>query len=257
MMGAKPSIASEDRMPVLRDLAIGQYFATVADPRVDRTKDHALLDSIIITICAVICGADRWVDVEEFGNSKREWLTTFLALPNGISSHDTFGRVFARIDPQQFQQSFLHWVQAIPTVRTDVIAIDGKTHRGSHDRPNGQAALHLVSAWAVENRLVLGQIAVDDKSNEIAAIPHLLDLLDLRGCTVTIDAMGCQTAIATQIVDAQGHDVLALKANQPMLHADVQTLFAERGPLSSGNMASPVPPPRPAATDGLKPAPPR
>ena len=150
-------------MPLLRDLAIGQYFATVDDPRVERTKDHALLDSIILTLCAVMCGADGWVDVEEFGKTKQNWLATFLALPNGIPSHDTFGRVFARIDPQQFQHSFLQWVQALRQVRGEVIAIDGKTHRGSHDRPNGKAALHLVSAWAAENRLVLGQVAVEDK----------------------------------------------------------------------------------------------
>jgi predicted transposase YbfD/YdcC len=214
-------------MPLLRDLAIGQYFATVDDPRIDRTKDHALLDIIILTLCAVICGADGWVDVEEFGKTKRDWLATFLALPNGIPSHDTFGRVFARIDPQQFQHSFLQWVQALRQVRGELIAIDGKTHRGSHDRPNGKAALHLVSAWAAENRLVLGQIAVDDKSNEITAIPLLLDLLDLHGSTVTIDALGCQTAIADQIVQQGGNYVLALKANQPTLLADVQALFAD------------------------------
>ncbi len=214
-------------MPGARKLALASYFATVDDPRIDRTKAHNLLDIIVITICAVICGADDWVGVAEFGTSKAAWLKGFLELPNGIPSHDTFGRVFARINPDQFQQSFLQWVQAVQTVRTDIIAIDGKTHRGSHDRPNGQAALHLVSAWAAENRLVLGQIAVNDKSNEITAIPQLLDLLDLRGCTVTIDAMGCQTAIAAKIRDGQGHYVLALKANQTTLYADVQALFAD------------------------------
>jgi len=214
-------------MPLLRDVAISQYFATVDDPRVDRTKDHALLDIIIIAICAVICGADGWVDVEEFGKTKRAWLATFLALPNGIPSHDTFGRVFARIDPDQFQQSFLQWVEALRQVRTDLIAIDGKTHRGSQDRPNGKTALHLVSAWAAENRMVLGQVAVDDTSNEITAIPALLELLDLQGSTVTIDAIGCQTAIADQIVQRGGNYVLALKANQPTMLADVQALFAD------------------------------
>jgi predicted transposase YbfD/YdcC len=214
-------------MPLLRDLAIGPYFATITDPRVERTKDHALLDIIIIAISAVICGADGWVDVEEFGTSKHAWLSTFLDLPNGIPSHDTFGRVFARIDPEQFQRSFLAWVQAIQQVHGDVIAIDGKTHRRSHNHANGKAALHLVSAWAAENRLVLGQVAVDDKSNEITAIPLLLDLLDLHGATVTIDAMGCQTAIAEQIVRRGGNYVLALKANQPTMHADVATLFSD------------------------------
>jgi hypothetical protein len=204
-------------MPVLRDLAVSQYFATVEDPRIDRTKDHALLDMIIITLCAVICGADSWVAVEEFGTTKQAWLETFLDLPNGIPSHDTFGRVFARIDPEQFQHSFVQWVQALQQVRGDLIAIDGKTHRGTQDRPNGNAALHLVSAWAAENRLVLGQVAVDDKSSEITAIPLLLDVLYLDGCTVTIDAMGCQTAIATQIAQRGGTYVLALKGNQPTL----------------------------------------
>ena len=214
-------------MPLLRDLAIGQYFATVEEPRIERTRDHTLLDIIIIAICAVICGADGWVDVEEFGKTKSAWLQTFLELPNGIPSHDTFGRVFARIDAEQFQHSFLAWVQALQQVRSDVIAIDGKTHRGSHDRANGKAALHLVSAWATENRLVLGQIAVDDKSNEITATPQLLELLDLRDSTVTIDALGCQTAIAEQIVRQGGNYILALKGNQPGMLADVAALFAD------------------------------
>jgi predicted transposase YbfD/YdcC len=210
-----------------RPLAITSYFADVDNPRIDRTKAHALLDIIVITICAVVCGADGWVDVEEFGRSKQAWLATFLALPNGIPAHDTFGRVFARLDPEQFQRSFLAWIQAIQRVRPDVIAIDGKTHRGSHDRANGKTALHLVSAWAAENRLVLGQVAVDDTSNEITAIPQLLDLLDLRGSTVTIDAMGTQTAIAERIIQRGGQYVLALKENQPTLYADVTALFAD------------------------------
>lgn len=209
------------------DLALATYFATVEDPRIERTKAHNLLDMIVITVCAVICGADDWVGVAEFGKSKQAWLKQLLGLPNGIPSHDTFGRVFARIDPEQFQRSFLQWVQSIQQVRTDLISIDGKTHRGSHDRANGTSALHLVSAWASENRLVLGQIAVDDKSNEITAIPQLLDLLNLSGSTVTIDAMGCQTAIASKIVDQGGHYVLALKGNQPTMHADVEALFTD------------------------------
>jgi predicted transposase YbfD/YdcC len=208
-------------------LAITQYFADVDDPRVDRTKAHQLLDIIVIAICALICGADGWVEVEEFGRSKYPWLATFLALPHGIPSHDTFGRVFARIDPEQFQRSFLAWVQAIQQTHPGVIAIDGKTHRRSYDRANGTTALHLVSAWAAENRLVLGQIAVADKSNEITAIPQLLDLLDLRGSTVTIDAMGTQTAIAEQIIQRGGQYVLALKDNQPTMAAEVTALFAD------------------------------
>ncbi len=158
-------------MPPVRALALASSFATVDDPRIERTKAHNLLDNIIITLCAVIGGADDWVGVEEFGTSNEAWLKECLELPNGIPSHATFGRVFARIDPEQFQQRFLSWIQAVQTVRTDVIALDGKTHRGSHDRPNGKAALHLVSSWATENRVVLGQIAVDDPSNELTAIP--------------------------------------------------------------------------------------
>ena len=151
-------------MSPTRELALASSFAAVDDPRIERTKAHNLLDIIIITICAVICGADDWVSVAEFGTSKHAWLQTFLQLPNGIPSHDTFGRVFARINPDQFQQSFLQWIQAMQQRRTDVIAIDGKTHRGSHDRPNGKSALHLVRAWAAENRLVLGHIAVEQHS---------------------------------------------------------------------------------------------
>ncbi len=214
-------------MPLLRDIAITPYFADVVDPRVERTRDHALLDIIIIAIAASICGADSWVAVEEFGHAKRPWLETILTLPNGIPSHDTFGRVFARIDPVQFQTGFVAWVQAIQYIRTDLIAIDGKTHRGSCDHASGKAALHLVSAWASENRLVLGQVAVDTKSNEITAIPLLLELLDLTACTVTIDALGCHTAIADQIVRQGGDYILALKGNQPRMHADVVALFAD------------------------------
>jgi predicted transposase YbfD/YdcC len=214
-------------MPLRRDLAIGSYFAAVADPRKDRTKDHALLDIIVIALAAIICGAEGWVAVEEFGQARRAWLATFLDLPNGIPSHDTFGRVFARIDPAQFQHSFVAWVQAIQQVRGDLIAIDGKTHRRSHDQASGTAALHLVSAWASENRLVLGQVATDATSNEITAIPLLLDLLDLTDCTVTLDAMGCQTALAAQIVGQGGDYMLALKGNHPQLHADVVALFAD------------------------------
>jgi hypothetical protein len=214
-------------MPPVRERARASYVATVDDPRIARTKTHNLLDIIIITICAVICGADDWVSVTEFGLSTQTWLRQFLDLPNRIPSHATLGRVVARINPEQFQQSVLQWIQAVQTVRADVLAIDGKTHRGSHDRPNGKAALHLISAWAAENRLAPGQIAVDDTSHERTAIPQVLDLRDLRGCTVTIDALGGPTAIAATIRDGQGHDVLALQANQTTLHADVQARCAD------------------------------
>jgi predicted transposase YbfD/YdcC len=203
------------------------HFAVLPDPRIDRTKRHELLDIITIAICAVLCGADSWVDVEVFGQAKLAWLRTFLALPNGIPSHDTFGRVFAALDPQQFEQCFLSWVHAVMThTAGEVVALDGKTLRRSHDRGAGQGPLHLVSAWAAANGLVLGQVAVDTKSNEITALPALLRVLALEGCIVTIDAMGCQTAIAQTIIAQGGDYVLALKANHPTLHDAVATSFA-------------------------------
>ena len=171
---------------------IGKHFGDLEDPRMERTRRHELLDILTIAICGMICGADSWVDIELFGKSKQGWLAKFLRLPNGIPSHDTFGRVFSRLDPDKFQSCFMDWVAAISEItRGQVIAIDGKTVRGSHDRANGKDAIHMVSAWASANHLVLGQIKVDDKTNEITAIPELLELLELSGCIVTIDAMGC------------------------------------------------------------------
>ena len=205
---------------------LASSFATLTDPRVDRTKEHLLLDIVLIAICAVVCGADGWVEVAEFGETKQEWFSQFLKLPNCIPSHDTFGRVFAALDAAEFQRCFLEWVQAVHVLTAgQVIAIDGKTLRRSHDKRRGKAALHVVSAWASANRLVLGQVATDAKSNEITAIPELLRLLDLRGCIVTIDAAGTQTAIAEQIVAAEGDYVLALKGNQKGLAEDVTRLF--------------------------------
>ncbi len=208
-------------------VAISDHFADLEDPRIDRTKLHQLLDIIIIAICAVICGADTWVDVEEFGNAKIDWFRTFLELPNGIPSHDTFGRVFALLDPDQFRCGFVSWVQGISQITDgEIVALDGKRLRRSHDGTLGKAAIHMVSAWASANRLVLGQLKVDEKSNEITAIPELLRLLTLKGCIVTIDAMGCQTEIAQTIIDEGADYVLALKGNQGTLHRDVQDLFA-------------------------------
>jgi predicted transposase YbfD/YdcC len=208
--------------------SIEVYFSHLPDPRVARTRAHRLSDLLTIALCAILCGANDWVAVETFGHAKEAWLRTFLALPGGIPSHDTFGRVFARLDPTALQQCFGAWVQAVVgELPGQVVAIDGKTSRGSADRSRGQTALHLVSAWATASGLVLGQEATDAKSNEITAIPHLLRLLALEGCVVTIDAMGCQRPIAAQL-HAQGADyVLALKGNQPTLHATVVAAFAD------------------------------
>jgi len=208
----------------LRDLE--SIFAQVEDPRMDRTKLHRLRDIIILAICGVLCGADGWVEIEEFGKAKEAFFTELLNLPNGIPSHDTFGRVFALIDPKQFEASFVQWVQGISRTVKGVIAIDGKTLRRSHDRQAGKKALHLVSAWAVENRVVLAQLATEEKSNEITAIPLLLKQLALQGCLVTIDAMGTQTKIAAQIIEQEGDYALALKDNQGNLYEEVQATFA-------------------------------
>jgi predicted transposase YbfD/YdcC len=205
---------------------ITEHFSELKDPRVDRTKLHLLHDIIVIAICAAICGADTWVDVENFGKAKHDWLKQFLELPNGIPSHDTFGRVFARLDAEQFQTGFLEWIQAVSEVtQGQIVAVDGKKLRRSHDKTIGKNAIHMVSAWASENRLVLGQVKVDDKSNEIPAIPQLLDVLEISGCIVTIDAMGCQKEIAEKIIDKDADYVLAVKGNQGGLYEDIKELF--------------------------------
>ena len=195
------------------------HFADLPDPRVERSKRHQLLDVVTIAVCAVLCGADTWVAVEAWGKAKLPWLRTWLDLPHGVPSHDTLGRVFAALDPAAFEGCFLGWARDLAAATGGrVVAIDGKTLRRSHDRPAGKEALHLVSAWAGANRLVLGQVAVPDKSSEVEAIPALLDLLEVDGAVVTIDAIGCQTAIARRI-RARGADyVLAVKGNQPTLH---------------------------------------
>lgn len=208
-----------------------ERFSALGDPRVERTKLHQLLDIITIAICAVICGGDDWVEIETFGNEKRPFFDKFLLLPNGIPSHDTFGRVFARINPEQFQACFLEWVQDLVSASGNqlkgVVAIDGKTLCGSRDTASGKGAIQMVSAWARSNSMVLGQVKVDDKSNEITAIPVLLKLFDLTGCTVTIDAMGCQREIAQVITEAGADYVLALKGNQSTMHQDVIVMVQE------------------------------
>ncbi len=212
---------------------IEAQLAGLTDPRVERTRIHRLGELVTIALCAVLCGADDWVAVETFGRAKEAWLRTFLTLPGGIPSHDTLGRVFARLDPAEFQQCFIGWVQALlRDADGQVIAVDGKTLRRSADRDHGRAAVHLVRAWATASQLVLGQEATAAKSNEITANPRLLRLLHLEGCVVTIDAMGCQTAIAAQVQEQGADYLLALKGNQPPLKRTVQTAFADRDPVA-------------------------
>ena len=207
--------------------SIVKHFEGLEDPRTGNAKQHIFLEIVIIAICAVICGADGWSDVELFGKNKKDWLKTFLDLPKGIPSHDTFGRVFAQIKPKEFQRRFIEWVQAIEKLTTgQVIAVDGKQLRGSHDQEAGKEAIYIVSAWATQNQLVLGQTKVAEKSNEITAIPELLRLLEITGCIVTIDAMGTQTEIAETIIVGGGNYLLAVKENQGHLFEDLQYLFA-------------------------------
>ena len=211
------------------DLSIRTHFANLEDPRLDRTRFHNLMDILVISICAVISGADGWLDIAAYGVAKYHWLKTFLDLPNGIPSHDTFRRVFCLLDPAAFQECFQRWIDALSAgLGLKRIAIDGKVLRRSFDRATGKAALHLVSAWATEQHLVLGQVAVDSKSNEITAIPKLLELLDVAGAIVTIDAMGCQKEIAAKVREGEADYVLSVKDNQPHLLEDIQVCF-EKG----------------------------
>ena len=205
-----------------RELSLAHHFADLTDPRIDRSRLHELLDIVAIAICAVVAGADSWDDIEDFGNAKIAWLGTFLELPNGIPSHDTFRRLFERLDPAEFQKGFLGWIGALhEATERQVIAIDGKSLRRSFDRARGKSALHLVHAWATANHLLLGQVAVDQKSNEITAIPVLLKMLSISGAIVTIDAMGCQKEIARTIRGREADYILALKANHERLFEQV------------------------------------
>jgi predicted transposase YbfD/YdcC len=208
-----------------RDLSVIKYFTKLKDPRRAHRRLHLLQDIIVIALCAVIAGAQDWQDVETFGRKRRDWLKRFLKLPHGIPAHDTFERVFDRLHPHAFQACFQNWVQAVQeALQIKHVAIDGKTLRGSGSAQLGP--LHVVSAWATAQRLSLGQVAVDAKSNEITALPALLDLLDLHGTLVTIDAMGCQKAIAQKIIDQGGDYILTVKDNQEHLRADIQQALA-------------------------------
>jgi predicted transposase YbfD/YdcC len=204
------------------------HFSILPDPRVDRTKKHRLLEMLFIAVCTIICGGETFTDMESFGEAKEEWLRKFLELPHGIPSHDTFGRLFARLDPQAFGECFLRWSEALhKATKGEVIALDGKTVRHSFDTATGQSALHLVSAWASENGITLGQLRVDGKSNEITALPKLLQVLDVTGCVVTLDAMGCQKDLAGQVKKQGGDYVICLKGNQNSLHEETRYFFEE------------------------------
>ena len=208
--------------------SIDHFFEAVQDPR-HHNKLHKLIDIIVLSICAVVSGADTYGQIENFGKKRRRWLSKFLELPHGLPSHDTIGRVFERIDPGEFQNSFKLWIESI-TERTkgQIIAIDGKTLRRSHDSANDKKAIHMISAWAASNQVVLGQLKTEEKSNEITAIPYLLKLLDIKGCIITIDAMGTQKEIAKTIVKQGGDYVLALKGNQESLYNDCVLFFDSR-----------------------------
>ncbi len=203
-----------------------EYFADLADPRAEGRCDHKLIDILFIAVCAVICGADGFTDMEEFGNSKEVWLRQFLELPSGIPSHDTFGRVLARLKPGQFRQCFINWVRAVAEVTGEkIVPIDGKKLRRSHNKSAGQRAIELVSAWARANRLMLGQVKVSGDSNEITAVPELLRLLELKGCIVTLDALNCQKDIASEILRQEADYVLSLKGNHGNFYKEVEAFF--------------------------------
>ena len=202
-----------------------EHLKQIPDPRVKRTQRHELMDILVIALCATICGADNWIAVVQFGVAKIEWLSTFLKLPNGIPSHDTFGRIFRILDSKVVERVCMQWLQSIAGTIEGVVSIDGKTLCGSRD--GERSPLHLVSAWAHQNRILLGQVQTDKKSNEIKAIPQLLRLLIIKNCIVTIDAMGCQKSITKDIVEAEADYVLTLKANHPYLHREVAKWYGQ------------------------------
>ena len=207
------------------EMTLIEYFGELPDPRIERTKLHDLVDILVMSVCAVISGAEGWTDIEEYGKSKEKKLKEYLGLENGIASHDTIRRVFGSLDAVKFEECFLKWVSSLGKIKGN-IAIDGKTLRHSYDKTHKKGALHLVSAWANESRLVLGQVQTEEKSNEITAIPQLLEMLALEGCLVTIDAMGCQSKIASQIIEQGGDYLLAVKDNQKHLAQVIEDVFA-------------------------------
>ena len=204
---------------------IDSFFETIEDPR-HHNAIHKLIDVIIITICGVVSGADTYEQIENFGKKRKKWLSKFLELPHGIPSHDTFGRIFERLNPQEFQNSFKKWIASVATqTKGQVVAIDGKTLRRSHDRSDNKKAIHIISAWASTNQVILGQLKTEEKSNEITAIPYLLKLLDLSGCIITIDAMGTQKKIAQTMTEQKSDYVLALKENKKTLYEETSRFF--------------------------------
>ncbi len=218
-------------MSQLKAQTLFESLTVIKDPRVERTKLHSLIDILVIAICAMICGAEDWEDMAEFGEAKQEWLATFLELENGIPSHDTFRRVFILLDTDELKASFLEWIRsAVSLSQGSLVNIDGKNLRGSKNAANGKKALNVVSAWASEQSVVLGQVKCQKKSNEITAIPELLQILELQGCIVTIDALGCQKQIVKQIVEKEADYVISLKGNQGTLHQQVKDYldWAER-----------------------------
>jgi predicted transposase YbfD/YdcC len=214
--------------------SIISYFERVPDPRVARTRAHPLVNILVIALLAVLCGADSFVAIELFGKSKKEFLEKLLDLSGGIPSHDTFGRVLAALDAEALQEAFRQWIASlVESTKGEVIAIDGKTLRRSFRDAGDKAFVHMVSAWATHNRVVLGQVKTEEKSNEITAIPRLLELLHIKGAVITIDAMGCQREIADKVVGGAADYMLAVKDNQPTLRAEVEAIFASASPRSS------------------------
>lgn len=222
-MQTHPLDQTED-LTKLEKASLVAHFACMPDPRMNRRKAHDLVDILVIAVCTLLCAGETFNDMEDFGKAKRDWFKTFLNLRNGIPSHDTFNRVFAALDPQQFLDCFLRWTQSLrEVVHQEIVALDGKALRRALNKD--QSVKYIVSAWAESNGLVLGQLKVADKSNEITAVPELLRVLELSGCIVTIDAMGCQKKIAREIIEADADYVLALKGNQETVHAEVKSFL--------------------------------